>query len=257
MKKIITMAAAAIALVSCANEAENPLKEKVESFAVVEVTSPLYDQLSENDKKIVKITDTNLEKFLGKPVYSYTLANEQDEVGIVRGLAWTSVGGDTLQIEVNAMPGKGELALTGQLGDVMKESAKAGITYIRSVADQYGVDKEYFEKHDFHIHIPEGAVPKDGPSAGITMATALLSAITEKAVKASVAMTGEITLRGRVLPIGGLKEKILAAKNAGIKTVLVPKKNEKDIEEISAEIKRGIEIVFVENMEQVISKAFA
>ena len=214
-------------------------------------------QILENDKKIVKITDTNLEKFLGKPVYSYTLANEQDEVGIVRGLAWTSVGGDTLQIEVNAMPGKGELALTGQLGDVMKESAKAGITYIRSVADQYGVDKEYFEKHDFHIHIPEGAVPKDGPSAGITMATALLSAITEKAVKASVAMTGEITLRGRVLPIGGLKEKILAAKNAGIKTVLVPKKNEKDIEEISAEIKRGIEIVFVENMEQVISKAFA
>jgi ATP-dependent Lon protease len=214
-------------------------------------------QILENDKKTVKITDTNLEKFLGKPVYSYTLANEQDEVGIVRGLAWTSVGGDTLQIEVNAMPGKGELALTGQLGDVMKESAKAGITYIRSVADQYGVDKEYFEKHDFHIHIPEGAVPKDGPSAGITMATALLSAITEKAVKASVAMTGEITLRGRVLPIGGLKEKILAAKNAGIKTVLVPKKNEKDIEEISAEIKRGIEIVFVENMEQVISKAFA
>ena len=213
-------------------------------------------QILENDKKIVKITDTNLEKFLGKPVYYYTLANEQDEVGIVRGLAWTSVGGDTLQIEVNAMPGKGELALTGQLGDVMKESAKAGITYIRSIASQYGVDKEYFEKHDFHIHIPEGAVPKDGPSAGITMATALLSAITEKPVKASVAMTGEITLRGRVLPIGGLKEKILAAKNAGIKTVLVPKKNEKDIEEISAEIKRGIEIVFVENMEQVIEQAF-
>jgi len=214
-------------------------------------------QILENDKKIVKITETNLEKFLGKPVYSYALANEQDEVGIVRGLAWTSVGGDTLQIEVNAMPGKGELALTGQLGDVMKESAKAGITYIRSVASQYDVEKEYFEKHDFHIHIPEGAVPKDGPSAGITMATALLSAITERPVKASVAMTGEITLRGRVLPIGGLKEKILAAKNAGIKTVLVPKKNEKDIEEISAEIKRGIEIVFVENMEQVIAQAFA
>ena len=184
-------------------------------------------QILENDKKIVKITDTNLEKFLGKQVYSFSMANEEDEVGIVRGLAWTSVGGDTLQIEVNAMPGKGELALTGQLGDVMKESAKAGITYIRSIADQYGVDKEYFEKHDFHIHIPEGAVPKDGPSAGITMATALLSAITERKVKASVAMTGEITLRGRVLPIGGLKEKILAAKNAGIKTVLVPKKNER------------------------------
>lgn len=213
-------------------------------------------QILENDKKIVRISDTNLEKFLGKPVYSFSMANEQDEVGIVRGLAWTSVGGDTLQIEVNVMPGKGELALTGQLGDVMKESAKAGITYIRSIAGQYDVEKEYFEKHDFHIHIPEGAVPKDGPSAGITMATALLSAITEKPVKASVAMTGEITLRGRVLPIGGLKEKILAAKNAGIKTVLVPKKNEKDIEEISAEIKRGIEIVFVENMEQVIAQAF-
>ena len=212
-------------------------------------------QILENDKKIVRITDSNLEKFLGKPVYSYTSANEQDEVGIVRGLAWTSVGGDTLQIEVNVMPGKGEIALTGQLGDVMKESAKAGITYIRSIAEQYDVEKEYFEKHDFHIHIPEGAVPKDGPSAGITMATALLSAITGKAVKASVAMTGEITLRGRVLPIGGLKEKILAAKNAGIKTVLVPKKNEKDIEEISAEIKRGIEIVFVETMEQVIAHA--
>ena len=212
-------------------------------------------QILENDKKIVRINETNLEKFLGKPVYSFSMANEQDEIGIVRGLAWTSVGGDTLQIEVNVMPGKGEIALTGQLGDVMKESAKAGISYIRSIIGQYGVEKEYFEKHDFHVHIPEGAVPKDGPSAGITMATAMLSAIIEKPVKASVAMTGEITLRGRVLPIGGLKEKILAAKNAGIKTVLVPKKNEKDIEEISAEIKRGIEIIFVENMEQVVAQA--
>ena len=212
-------------------------------------------QILENDKKIVRINETNLEKFLGKPVYSFSMANEQDEIGIVRGLAWTSVGGDTLQIEVNVMPGKGEIALTGQLGDVMKESAKAGISYIRSIIGQYGVEKEYFEKHDFHVHIPEGAVPKDGPSAGITMATAMLSAIVEKPVKASVAMTGEITLRGRVLPIGGLKEKILAAKNAGIKTVLVPKKNEKDIEEISAEIKRGIEIIFVENMEQVVAQA--
>lgn len=212
-------------------------------------------QILENDKKVIRINETNLEKFLGKQVYSFSMANEQDEVGIVRGLAWTSVGGDTLQIEVNTMPGKGELSLTGQLGDVMKESARAGITYIRSIISQYGVDKEFFEKHDFHIHIPEGAVPKDGPSAGITMATALLSAITEKPVKASVAMTGEITLRGRVLPIGGLKEKILAAKNAGIQTVLVPKKNEKDIEEISAEIKRGIDIVFVENMEQVLAQA--
>lgn len=214
-------------------------------------------QILENNKKNVRITEANLEKFLGKPVYSFAMANEQDEIGIVRGLAWTSVGGDTLQIEVNIMPGKGELLLTGQLGDVMKESARTGITYIRSIVSRYGVEKEYFEKHDFHIHIPEGAVPKDGPSAGITMATALLSAIIERPVKASVAMTGEITLRGRVLPIGGLKEKILAAKNAGIKTVLVPKKNEKDIEEISAEIKRGIEILFVENMEQVAKYAFA
>ena len=214
-------------------------------------------QILENDKKTVRINEKNLEKFLGKQVYSYNVANEQDEIGIVRGLAWTSVGGDTLQIEVNVMPGKGELLLTGQLGDVMKESARAGITYIRSIVSQYGVDKEYFEKHDFHIHIPEGAVPKDGPSAGITMATAMLSAIIEKPVKASVAMTGEITLRGRVLPIGGLKEKILAAKNAGISTVLVPKKNEKDIEEISSEIKRGIEILFVENMQQVIAHAIA
>jgi ATP-dependent Lon protease len=212
-------------------------------------------EVLENPNKVVRINENTMEKFLGKPIYTFSMANEQDEIGIVRGLAWTSVGGDTLQIEVNAMPGKGELALTGQLGDVMKESAKAGLTYIRSVASQYGVDKEYFEKHDFHIHIPEGAVPKDGPSAGITMATALLSAIIEKPVKASVAMTGEITLRGRVLPIGGLKEKILAAKNAGIKTVLVPKKNEKDVDEISTEIKKGIEIVFVENMEQVIAQA--
>ena len=214
-------------------------------------------QILEHDKKTIRIHEGNLEKFLGKPVYSYTLANENDEIGIVRGLAWTSVGGDTLQIEVNVMPGKGELLLTGQLGDVMKESARAGITYIRSMIHNYGVGKEYFEKHDFHIHIPEGAVPKDGPSAGITMATAMLSAITEKPVKATVAMTGEITLRGRVLPIGGLKEKVLAAKNAGIQTVLVPKKNEKDIEEISPEIKKGVEIVYVENMEQVISHALA
>lgn len=212
-------------------------------------------QILEKGKQSVRINELNLEKFLGKPLYSVAMANETDEVGIVRGLAWTSVGGDTLQIEVNVMPGKGELLLTGQLGDVMKESARAGITYIRSVISRYGVDKEYFEKHDFHIHIPEGAVPKDGPSAGITMATAMLSAIIEKPVRADLAMTGEITLRGRVLPIGGLKEKILAAKTAGIKTVLVPKKNEKDIEEISAEIKKDMEIICVETMEQVLAQA--
>lgn len=206
-------------------------------------------------KKSIKVTENRLEKLLGKEKYNYDVINENDEVGIVRGLAWTSVGGDTLQIEVNIMPGKGEFQLTGQLGDVMKESAQAGISYIRSVSGQYGIDKEFFKEYDIHIHIPEGAVPKDGPSAGITMATAMLSAITKRKVRKDVAMTGEITLRGRVLPIGGLKEKTLAAKNAGIKTICVPKKNEPDIEEISQEIKKGLEIVFVENMEQVLETA--
>lgn len=213
-------------------------------------------EIYSDDKKRVKITESNLEKYLGKERYHYDMANESDEVGIVRGLAWTSVGGDTLQIEVNIMPGKGEFQLTGQLGDVMKESAQTGISYIRSVSKEYGIDKEFFKKNDIHIHIPEGAVPKDGPSAGITMATAMLSAITGRKVRADVAMTGEITLRGRVLPIGGLKEKILAAKNAGIRTVCVPKKNEADINEISGEIKKGIEIIFVEKMEEVLRTAF-
>lgn len=208
-----------------------------------------------DDKKRVKITESNLEKYLGKERYHYDKANENDEVGIVRGLAWTSVGGDTLQIEVNIMPGKGEFQLTGQLGDVMKESAQAGISYIRSVSREYGIEKEFFKENDIHIHIPEGAVPKDGPSAGITMATAMLSAITGRKVRSDVAMTGEITLRGRVLPIGGLKEKILAAKNAGIHTVCVPKKNEADINEISQEIKKGMDIVFVEKMEEVLKAA--
>ena len=190
---------------------------------------PLY----EGEKEKIKVTEQNLEKFLGKEKYSFDKKNDTDEVGIVRGLAWTSVGGDTLEIEVNIMPGKGEFQLTGQLGDVMKESAQAGISYIRSVSEEYHIPKKFFQENDIHIHIPEGAVPKDGPSAGITMATAMLSAITKTPVRADVAMTGEITLRGRVLPIGGLKEKTLAAKNAGIKTICVPKKNEKDIDEIS------------------------
>ena len=214
-------------------------------------------KIVEEHQDTVEVTRENLEDFLGKSRYSYQMVNEKDEVGIVRGLAWTSVGGDTLQIEVNLMPGKGEFLLTGQLGDVMKESAQAGISYLRSVADQYGIEAKFFREHDIHIHIPEGAVPKDGPSAGITMATAMFSAITGKPVRANVAMTGEITLRGRVLPIGGLKEKLLAAKNAGITTVLVPAKNRPDVEEIDREITGGIRIVYVEHMSQVLEEALA
>ena len=207
-------------------------------------------------KKSVTITEKNLFKYLGKEKFTYQMANAEDEIGIVCGLAWTSVGGDTLQIEVNVMPGKGEIMLTGQLGDVMKESARTGISYIRSGSRDYQIADDFFEKHDIHVHIPEGAVPKDGPSAGITMATAMLSAITEQKVRADIAMTGEVTLRGRVLPIGGLKEKLLAAKNAGIKTVLVPKKNLADVEELSQEITKGLEILPVEHMEEVLKAAF-
>lgn len=212
-------------------------------------------KILEEQVKEVVVTKKNLEEFLGKERYEFQPANEKPEIGIVRGLAWTAVGGDTLQIEVNVMPGKGEFLLTGQLGDVMKESAQAGISFIRSVAEQYEIPKEFFEKHDIHIHIPEGAVPKDGPSAGITMATAMVSAITKVPVKADVAMTGEITLRGRVLPIGGLKEKLLAAKKAGIHMVLVPEKNEPDVRELDAEITDGLQIEFVGSMEQVLKLA--
>ena len=212
-------------------------------------------ELLTTEKEKITVTDRNLHKFLGKEKYSYQMANAAPEVGIVRGLAWTSVGGDTLQIEVNVMPGKGEIMLTGQLGDVMKESARAGISYIRSVSKKYAIAEDFFEKHDIHVHIPEGAVPKDGPSAGITMATAMLSAVTGKKVRADLAMTGEITLRGRVLPMGGLKEKLLAAKNAGIQTVLIPKENTADVEELSSEITKGLEIIPVETMEEVLKKA--
>lgn len=212
-------------------------------------------QLMENGKEKVTVNSKNLEAFLGRSRYSYLMANQKDEVGIARGLAWTQVGGDTLQIEVNVLPGKGELVLTGQLGDVMKESAQAGISYIRSVADQYGIAPEFFQEHDIHVHIPEGAVPKDGPSAGITMATAMLSAITKKEVRADVAMTGEITLRGRVLPIGGLKEKLLAAKYAKIKEVLVPEKNKGDIQDMDPEILKGLKIFYVGNMTDVLHEA--
>ncbi len=213
-------------------------------------------KILEENKKSVKITDSNLKTYLGKEKFHVDMANEKPQTGIVRGLAWTSVGGDTLEIEVNVMPGKGEILLTGKLGEVMQESARTGISYIRSVSKQYKIADDFFKKHDIHIHIPEGAVPKDGPSAGITMATAILSAVTDTPVKPEVAMTGEITLRGRVLPIGGLKEKMLAAKLAGIKTILVPKKNEPDVEEIDDEIKQGMKICFVEKMEQVIKEAF-
>ena len=209
----------------------------------------------EKKKRSVKITEENLEKYLGKVRFTIQTLNDQDEIGIVRGLAWTSVGGDTLQIEVNTMPGRGEFRLTGQLGDVMKESAQAGISYIRSVSEQYHISDEYFRKHDIHIHIPEGAVPKDGPSAGVTMATAMISAITKIPVRADVAMTGEITLRGRVLPIGGLKEKLLAAKNAGMKIVFVPAKNKPDVEEISEEIKKGLDNRYAETMEDILPVA--
>ncbi len=213
-------------------------------------------QFLENDRKSIKITESNLEKYLGKEKITFEDANEEDQVGIVRGLAWTSVGGDTLQIEVNVMPGKGNLLMTGQLGDVMKESAQTALTYVRSVCPEHGIADDYFEKHDLHIHIPEGAVPKDGPSAGITMATAMLSAVTEKPVLAKVAMTGEITLRGRVLPIGGLKEKILAAKMAHITKVLVPDTNRPDIGELSKEITKGLDIVYVRSMVDVAREAF-
>ena len=211
--------------------------------------------IMEEDKKKVTVTSKNLSDFLGKEHFNYLMANKKDEIGITRGLAWTQVGGDTLQIEVNVMPGKGELMLTGQLGDVMKESAQAGITYIRSIAADYKVGPEFFQENDIHVHIPEGAVPKDGPSAGITMATAILSAIIKKPVRADLAMTGEITLRGRVLPIGGLKEKLLAAKYAKIKEVLVPAENKPDIQELDKEITDGLTVTFVSSMKEVLNKA--
>ena len=213
-------------------------------------------EIFKDSEAAVKVTKTNIKTYLGNPKYSPEKKNDHAEVGIVRGLAWTSVGGVTLEVEVNVLPGKGELVLTGKLGDVMKESAQAALSYVRSISEGYGIDAEFYTKHDIHIHIPEGAVPKDGPSAGITMATAMLSAITDRPVRADVAMTGEITLRGRVLPIGGLKEKLLAAKVIGIKTVCIPKDNEKDLEEISKEITDGMEIVPVERFSQVEKIAF-
>lgn len=222
-----------------------------------EICRKTAKEILTTERKKVTITKENLSEYLGREKYTYEMANSSDEIGIVRGLAWTSVGGDTLQIEVNVMPGKGELLLTGQLGDVMKESAQTGISYIRSVGKSWQIADDFFEKHDLHVHIPEGAVPKDGPSAGITMATAILSAVTKKKIRADLAMTGEITLRGKVLPIGGLKEKLLAAKNAGIHTVLIPEHNQADVEEFSSEITGGLSILPVKNMDEVFREAFA
>ena len=213
-------------------------------------------QIVEDNVDKVRINVKNLENYLGKLKYTTDMKNEEDEVGIVRGLAWTSVGGDTLQIEVSVMPGQGKLKLTGTLGDVMKESAMIGLSYVRSISREYDIEDDYFEKNDIHIHIPEGAVPKDGPSAGITMATAVLSAITNNKIYANLAMTGEITLRGKALAIGGLKEKLIAAKAAGITKVLVPKQNEKDVNELSEEILSGLDICFVTDMKEVIDNAF-
>lgn len=222
-----------------------------------EICRKTAKEILTTERKKVTITKENLSEYLGREKYTYEMANSSDEIGIVRGLAWTSVGGDTLQIEVNVMPGKGELLLTGQLGDVMKESAQTGISYIRSVGKSWQIADDFFEKHDLHVHIPEGAVPKDGPSAGITMATAILSAVIKKKIRADLAMTGEITLRGKVLPIGGLKEKLLAAKNAGIHTVLIPEHNQTDVEEFSSEITGGLSILPVKNMDEVLREAFA
>lgn len=222
-----------------------------------EICRKTAKEILTTERKKVTITKENLSEYLGREKYTYEMANSSDEIGIVRGLAWTSVGGDTLQIEVNVMPGKGELLLTGQLGDVMKESAQTGISYIRSVGKSWQIADDFFEKHDLHVHIPEGAVPKDGPSAGITMATAILSAVIKKKIRADLAMTGEITLRGKVLPIGGLKEKLLAAKNAGIHTVLIPEHNQADVEGFSSEITGGLSILPVKNMDEVLREAFA
>ncbi len=246
---------------------DGALREMIDSYTreagvrglerrIGEVCRKSAREILQKKKKKIKVTSGNLTQYLGKPKYDSIKANEQNEVGIVRGLAWTSVGGETLQIEVNKMPGKGEIDLTGQMGDVMRESALIAMSYVRSVSPDYQVAEEMFKDNDFHLHIPEGAVPKDGPSAGITMAAAILSLVTDTPVYAKVAMTGEITLRGRVLPVGGLKEKILAAKTAGIETVLVPKKNEKDVEEIAGEIRKGLHIHYVETMEDVIRHAF-
>ena len=242
---------------ACSHEVQKAFYSLILERRIGEICRKSAREYLEHKKTHIRVTESNLEKYLGKEKITFEDANEEDQVGIVRGLAWTSVGGDTLQIEVNVMPGKGELKLTGQMGDVMKESAMTALTYVRSICPQYDVPDDYFAKNDIHIHIPEGAVPKDGPSAGITMATAMFSAVVNRKVLAKVAMTGEITLRGRVLPIGGLKEKILAAKMAHMETVLVPEKNRADIAELSKEITKGLTILYMKSMEDVLAAALA
>ena len=209
-------------------------------------------QIVQNKRTTVKITTQNLHTFVGAPKYRHAQAEQKHEVGVATGLAWTEVGGDVLATEVSIMKGKGKLTLTGKLGEVMRESAQAGFSYIRTKALALGIDEEFHEKMDIHIHLPEGAIPKDGPSAGITMATAVASALTGKPVRSDVAMTGEITLRGRVLPVGGIKEKVLAAHRAGIKTIIMPKENKRDLDEIPVNVKRNLEFVLVDHMDEVL-----
>ena len=203
----------------------------------------------------VTIKDEDLSEFLGKEVFKFEVANKQPQVGIVRGLAWTQVGGDTLSVEVNVMNGNGKIELTGKLGDVMKESAKTGLSYVRSISEKYKIDPEFYKNKDIHIHIPEGATPKDGPSAGVTMATAIVSALANIKVREDIAMTGEITLRGRVLPVGGIKEKFLAAHRAGIYNIILPSENEKDIEDLPKEIREQMTFTLAEDMETVLDMA--
>ena len=253
-RKQLTITKSALALIISGYTKEAGVRQLERKIG--EICRKAARELLENDAKSIRVTEKNLEKYLGRKRYTYKKKNAENDIGIVRGLAWTSVGGDTLEIEVNTMPGKGEFLLTGQLGDVMKESARTAISYVRSLGQEYRISPEFFTENDIHIHIPEGAVPKDGPSAGITMATAILSAIAGIPVRADVAMTGEITLRGRVLAIGGLKEKLLAAKQAGITTVIVPAENKADIAEIQDEIKDGMRLVYVKTMPEVLKTAF-
>ena len=209
-------------------------------------------QIVQQDRKKVKITSQNLHTFLGSPKYRHTQAEKSNQVGVATGLAWTEVGGEVLGVEVSVMKGKGKLLLTGQLGDVMQESAQAGFSFIRTRSEELGIDPDFYEKMDIHIHLPEGAIPKDGPSAGITMSTAVVSALTGKPIRSDIAMTGEITLRGKVLPVGGIKEKVLAAHRAGIKKVILPQENKRDLEDLPVNVKRAVEFLLVEDMDKVL-----